>query len=107
MATSRQLTVDLADTEAIIGRPLTIRVRDSSCRPVEGAIVSTATGSKTARTNADGYCQLTFHSPGFWQLFVTRESDERHTYRPTTTVVRAITAGAATQRTRRAIASQA
>lgn len=107
MAITRQLVVELETQEATVGKPLTVRVRDAGHRPIANAKITTATASKTARTDETGRCQLTFQSPGFWKFFVTKASDDYYTYKPTTVLVRAVSASASTRRAQRVIACNA
>ncbi|WP_323173958.1 carboxypeptidase regulatory-like domain-containing protein [Natrialba sp. PRR66] len=107
MANRRSLVVELEDREATVGQPFQLRVRTSSHRPIDGATVTTMTGSKRAITDANGRCQLTFRSPGFWKLLAIAPETDCEAYRPATELVRAVTSSATTQRARRALVCRA
>lgn len=88
MRVSRTLVIEVSRREVSVGEPITVRVRDKSNRPVEGAAVTV--GSKRTRTNARGLCELTIESPGFWKLTARKSPTERVAYRPTARLLRAV-----------------
>ncbi|MXV64407.1 carboxypeptidase regulatory-like domain-containing protein [Natronorubrum sp. JWXQ-INN-674] len=88
MRIERQLVLEISRHEVPVGRPVSVRVRDRGNRPIQGAVVEA--GSKRKRTDAQGRCELTFRSPGFWKVVATKPSTERVTYDPTADLVRAL-----------------
>lgn len=90
MIDRRPLALEAAD-EAVVGEPVTFRVRDWN-KPVEGARVVSHT--ETAVTDRTGRCRLTFHAPGFWTVTAVKPADGDTVYEPATALVRAITEAA-------------
>ncbi|TYL38910.1 hypothetical protein CV102_10410 [Natronococcus pandeyae] len=99
MGTTRSLVLEAETDEVKVGDAVTVRVRDRMHNPVEGATVISR--RKKVQTDETGRCQLTFRSPGFWTITAIKSSTEEVTYRPGTTLVRAITRPAAFQRVHR------
>nr|WP_252490421.1 carboxypeptidase regulatory-like domain-containing protein [Natronococcus sp. CG52] len=99
MRRTRSLVLEAETGEVKVGDSVTFRVRDRSRKPVEGAII--VSRQKRARTDETGLCRLTFRSPGFWTVTAMKSPTGETTYKPTTTVVRAITRPAMAQRVRR------
>ncbi|ELY66372.1 MULTISPECIES: hypothetical protein [Natronococcus] len=99
MRTTRSLVIETDTDEVLLGEPVTIRVRDRLQNPLEGVTVSTR--RKGVRTDETGRCQLTFHAPGLWSLTATKPSEGEITYRPATTLLRAVTRPAMARRVRR------
>ncbi|GAB3663199.1 carboxypeptidase regulatory-like domain-containing protein [Halopiger thermotolerans] len=90
MQVERSLTLALERGEVSVGERLAVRVRDGLGRPIDGAIVEAGSGSKRRRTDEAGYCEFTFHAPGFWKLTARKPSTDRVAYEPTTALVRAV-----------------
>lgn len=88
MKVERQLVLEVGRHEVSVGDSITVRVRDRSNRPVEGATVSV--GSKQRRTDSRGHCELTVHAPGFRKLVARKGATDRVSYRPATELVRAL-----------------
>ncbi|THE64798.1 carboxypeptidase regulatory-like domain-containing protein [Salinadaptatus halalkaliphilus] len=88
MRVERQLVLEVERHELPVGRPVTVRVRDRSGRPVEDATV--AVGSTRERTDARGYCTISLRSPGFWKIVASKPSTDRHSYRSISGLLRVL-----------------
>ncbi|WP_436343662.1 carboxypeptidase-like regulatory domain-containing protein [Natronorubrum sp. FCH18a] len=99
MKVERPLVLEISRHEIPVGRPITVRVRDSGNRPIEGAVVEA--GSKRERTDASGRCEITFRSPGFWKLVARKSPTERVSYEPAVSLVRAMPRSSTGRRPRR------
>lgn len=98
MIEERPLVLETDTDEAVVGEPLTIRVRDWN-RPVEGVTVISHT--ERATTDDRGRCQLTLRAPGFWKIVAVKSPGEYVAYKPARTVIRAVSKAAAKQRVNR------
>ncbi|MDG5760524.1 carboxypeptidase regulatory-like domain-containing protein [Natronococcus sp. A-GB1] len=99
MRTTRTLVIEVDSDEVLLGEPVTVRVRDRLQNPIEGVTVSSR--RKAVRTDETGRCRIAFHAPGLWSLTATKFSEGELTYRPATTLIRAVTRPAMAQRVRR------
>lgn len=88
MRVERQLVLEVDRHEVSVGDSITVRVRDRSNRPIEGATVSV--GLTRQQTDSRGYCELAVHAPGFRKLVARKEATDRVSYRPATELVRAL-----------------
>lgn len=100
MRVKRQLVLGIGRREFPVGRPVTVRVRDESNRPVEGATVEV--GTQRTRTDERGLCEITLRSPGFWKLVARKPPTDRVAYESTTGLVRALPRSTVAGSTRRA-----
>ncbi|APX96038.1 hypothetical protein [Natronorubrum daqingense] len=87
MNVNRSLVLEVNRYEVPVGEPVVVRVTSSN-RPVEGAIVEA--GSKRVRTDAGGWCEVTFHSPGFWKIIAAKSPTDTTAYKPVSTLVRTL-----------------
>ncbi|QLG49764.1 carboxypeptidase regulatory-like domain-containing protein [Natrinema halophilum] len=88
MHVTRRLRIAVERREVAVGAPITIRVRDTRRRPVEGALVTT--GIKSVRTDERGLCKLRFDSPGFWKLVAAKSASDRVEYEPASALIRVV-----------------
>ncbi|MEY7852255.1 carboxypeptidase regulatory-like domain-containing protein [Natrarchaeobius sp. A-rgal3] len=91
MRIERSLVLEVVPREVAVGEPITVRVRDRTNRPIEGAVVDV--GTRRERTDSDGRCEITVRSPGFWKVVAQKMPTDRVAYEPATTLVRAVPRG--------------
>jgi len=87
MKVTRQLVLEVERREIPVGTPIQVRVRETSNRPIEGAMVEL--GSKRHKTDERGLCTIRIQSPGFWKVTASAPATDRLEYRPVTMLIRA------------------
>ncbi|OVE86358.1 carboxypeptidase-like regulatory domain-containing protein [Natronolimnobius baerhuensis] len=90
MRVKRTLVLDLERRDVSVGDTITVRVRDTTNRPIEGARIEAGSGRHW--TDSTGRCQLKFTTPGFQKLVARKAATDRVRYEPATALVRALPA---------------
>lgn len=88
MRVERTLVLELERREVTVGDTVTVRVRDTANRPIEGARIDAGPG--VYWTDATGRCRLSFSTPGFQKLVARKAGTDRVSYKPATALLRAL-----------------